>query len=564
MDRRKFLRGTLMGGIAVTLSGCGGGGGGGSASGITPADTGVTPAPSPAATPAPPPPPVPTLNGITIDQAEADIAGLFTQDLAWRDRPRSYQNEIVVRSPAELQTAANTLFDTQANAQVGAINHRIVCAWDGVASLPGPPNSRVTIGKVYSTLSHFDSGGSITVAAATGYRPALGNTLYILAQGVIVEGLAFTRSTGDGELPTATAGVLIVNGGAAPLEPIVHFKNCYFGNAAGLDGAADFSSKATAPDATKLANGVSTQGLSRFISFADCKFWGTTNCAKIVSRGLRMDGCDFSAMVVDGLDLFGHAFASGYTAAAWISRCTFRDAIDRYENRSDHIDAIQYCGPMDIHEGIRLLVTDTLVHLSHSFAGDPGLGGGTQGMHGGGNYGHDNQFVLRRCAFMTTAPHGFSYFSPRASRPSFVDRSTFFRAGRTPSGFAPDTQPQQDFVVGITGAERNAPATGNWLLVTGSISANLYTSNGAVIETVPVDPRNIAANDRRPETVFVGRDFRRSGAAVNNMAGKFGYDLPNEKNSQAAFAADMWANFAGAPAHHGKGMPDPRGVRWKG
>lgn len=447
---------------------------------------------------------------------------------------------------------------------MAAQNHRIQLAWNGPASLPGAVNARVNVGRVYGTASHLESGGSITISAAAGFRPAFANTVHINGQGIIVQGVGFTRSTASGELPSATAGVLLINGASQPLEPVVHFQDCYFGNAAGLGTMRDFASAGVPfPDNAVLANGIVTQGLSRSLSFTGCRFWGTLNAAKLVTRRLRIEDSDFAAMAMDAIDIFGHTFTSGYTAAAWITRCTFRDCIDTWENRNQHVDGIQYCAPMDIHQGTRLLVTDCSMHLAHSFAGDPGMGGGSQGMHGGNNPTLDNQFVVRRTTIMSTAPNTFTYYSPRASRPSFVDQCTFFRAGRTPSAFAPDRQPQQDYLVGITGSASYFPASGDWLLVTNTIASDLYAGEGAITETIPVDPRPTAAPQLRPESVFNGRDFARGSASVNGLPQKFGYDLPNERRSQAAFVADMWANFSPASAHAGRGAPDPRSIAWR-
>ncbi len=554
-----------MSGFAAAVTGCGGGGG---AAGVTANSAGIVPvpapAPAPAPTPTPTPPPVPTLNGVTIDQAEMEIRALITPESEWISRARQLQTDVTVTSPAEFQTAVNALFDTAANPQVMGQNHRIQLAWNGPASVAGGANARVNVGRVYSTASHLESGGSITIAAAPGYRPAFSNTMYIFAQGIIVQGVGFTRATAQGELQTAIAGVLLANGAAQPLEPVVHFQDCYFGHASGLGTLGNFSSAAlAAPDPEVLANGVSTQGQSRFLSFQDCRFWGNANSAKIVSRALRMDGCDFSAMIVDAIDLFGHAFNSGYYSLAWISRSTFRDRVDTWDGRNNHADGIQYCGPMDIHKGVRLLVTDCIMHLAHSFAGDPGLGGGTSGLMGSYNDSLDNQFVIRRCTMLNSTPHAVRFYSPQASRPSFIDQSTFARAGRTPSSFAPDQQPEQDYVVGITGAPGSIPATGNWLLVSNSIAFNIFDTTGAIFETVPVDPRPKAEAAQRPETVFAGRNFSRGGAPANGIPQKFGYDLPNERGSQTAFVSDIWANFATAAAQAQMGMPDLRALHWK-
>lgn len=553
-----------MSGFAAAVTGCGGGGGTG-ASGVTTNSSGIIPVPAPTPTPAPPPPPpAPTLNGVTIDQAEMEIRGLITPEMEWITRPRQLHTDVTVRTPAEFQSAVTALFDTATNPQVASQNHRIQLAWNGSASLDGPANGRINVSRVNNTASHLESGGSITIAAAPGFRPAFANTVWINGQGIIVQGVGFTRATAPGELQTAVAGVMVANGEFMPLEPVVHFQDCYFGHASGHGTMGDFSSASLSkPKSEVLANGVATQGQCRSLSFVDCRFWGSVNSAKIVSRSLRIDGCDFSAMMIDAIDLFGHAFKGGYYSAAWISRSTFRDRVNTWEGRNDHADGIQYCGPMDIHKGIRLLVTDCIMHLAHSFAGDPGKGGGTTGTQGSYNAALDNQFVIRRCTMLSTSPHAMTFYSPRASRPSFVDQSTFARAGRTPSSFAPDQQPEQDFVVGITGAPGSTPPTGNWLLVSNSIALDIFDTTGAIFEAVPVDPRRKALAEQRPEAVFVGRDFSRGGAPVNGLSQKFGYDLPRESHSQSAFVADIWANFAPAPGHVQNGMPDPRALRWK-
>ena len=558
-----------MSGFAAAVTGCGGGGG---AAGVTANSAGIVPVPAPAPAPAPTPtptlPPVPTLNGVTIDQAEMEIRALITPESEWISRARQLHTDVTVSSPAEFETAVKALFDDAANPQVASQNHRIQLAWNGTAALPGPSSARITVGRVPSGPSHLENGGSITIAPAPGFRPAFANTLFINAQGMIVKGIGFTRATTPGEDQAGIAGALLVNGQWQMLEPVVHFQNCYFGHASGHDTINSFSAEGLpVPDPAVLANGLSTQGQCRFVSLSECRFWGTVNAAKIVSRTMRMDRCDLSTMIVDGLDLFGHAFNSDYYAAAWVSRTTFRDSLDTWSGRNNHIDGIQYCGPMDINKGIRLLVTDCVMHLAHSYTGDPGKGGGTQGIHGAWNATLDNQLVVRRCAMLSTSPAAIRFYSPKATRPSFIDQSTCSRAGRTPSLFAPDDRPQEDYIIGITGtsAGDNVPETGDWLLVTDTIAANIYSGRGAIFEnTVSVDPRVKAVQGGRPETIFIGRDFSRGGAAVNGVADKFGYDLPNEHRSQSAFIADIWANFQPVQAHAKKGLPDLRQLPWKG
>lgn len=566
MERRKFLRGLMVGGVAITVSGCGGGGSGATGSATTAgAVVSPAPAPAPAPTPTPTPPPVPTLNGVTIDQAEQEIRSQFTTELAWVTQQRVYATDVTVTSPAEFQTAVAALFDTAANPNVATQNHRIRLAWNGSASLPGLPDARVTVGKVFGTASHYVSGGSVTIAAATGYKPAFANTVHIGAQGVIVHGVGFVRAPMPAELPAAVTGVMIVNGASFPMEPIVHFQDCYFGHVDGFGSMGDFSSaKLTVPSDVPLVNGASTQGLSHFLSFADCRFWGNLNCAKIISRALRMDGCDFSGMSMDAIDLFGHTFARDYYAAAWITRTTIRDFNDTFANRSIHADGIQYCGPMDVHKGMRLLVTDSIIHLAHSYNGDVGMGGGSQAIHGGNNPNLDNQFVIRRCCGLATSGGAFGFSSPKATRPSFVDQCVFTRAGRTPSGFSPDAQPSQDWVIGLTATDgAGAKGVAKKLLVTDTVAGDMYLADDAILQIMKIDPRPGAPDDQRPETLFKGRDFTRGGESSGFVANKFGYDLPNERQSQAKFVGDIWANFQPQTSHDGWGAPDLRALSWR-
>ena len=571
MDRRKFLRGMMASGMATAVVGCGGGGGG--TLGAAPSSVAGTqsaagsPAPTPAPVPAPPPAPrVPTLNGITIDSAEADIQSQLREEMNWvAASPQGYHTEAVATNLDELQRAADAAFDTAKLPGAMAMHHRIQCAWNGVASLP-TVLGRVNIGPANMATTHYAQGGSVTIVAATGYAPLIANTVFVSGQGIKMAGLGFVRQVGDAESPVGPSAVRIVSGGNQPFEAVVHFENCYFGHVAGAGTMRDFG-PAQLPSSTQVENfidGVVTQGLARFVSLRDCRIWGVVNGAKVVSRGMRVDGCDFSAVRNDAMDTFGHTFTSGYYATYWISRTTIRNMVDTWQERSLHRDAIQYCAASDKHLGIRLLVTDCGFHMAHSFNGEVNMGGGTQGMHGGNNTSLDNQFVLRRCSMMSTSSNTFSYYSPSASRPSFVDRCTFFRAGRTPSNFAPDSEAGQDWATGITNAATVSCPPGEWLLVTDTISKNMYAASGAIIDTVPVDPRNIAAANERPEAVFAGRDFTRGGSPANGASNKFGFDLANEKGSQAAFISDLWANFQPAANNSGRGAPDLRGLSWRG
>lgn len=547
MVRREFVRGLLASGAALGASACGGGGGSSSSILPPPNDTGNAPPPAP--TPAPAPSPTPTMRGVTIDQAQADIAGPVTTAAAWYDAVRTPTTEVTVTNADQFQAAIDQMLDTRTNAQALAADQRILCAWNGPSMLSGGIAARVTVGAKTLATGHMDAGGSLVVAAAPGYAPDFANQVYVSGRGIKFQGIGFTRKALATENAEALSTVTLVRSGTYPVVSNVAFENCAFGSRRLVAQAADAA----------WINGIATSGhVSDFVSLKNCSFIGQQNAAKIVAKALRIDGCDFQAVLQDCVALYGHTFEADYYAHAWVSRTTFRNAPDDWASRSAHSDTIQTGTSADRHLGYRLLVTDVFSHLGRPYAGEPGKGGGTQGVYNDDHLTADNQFVIRRSAFLVTAPHGFSYFSPRASRPSFVDQSVFTRAGRVPSAFAPDVT-SQDFAIGITGSE---PATGPWLLVTDTVAKNMMTSGS--IEVASVDPRlaNLIAAGERPEAIFAGRDFGRGVAAVNGLPGKFGYNLPNEGGSQSRFVGDLWANFQSQGSYAAKGLPNPTGLGW--
>lgn len=549
MVRREFVRGLLAGGAALGVSACGGGSststqppGGGT--GIAP-----PPAPAPAPAPAPTPPPTPTLQGVTIDQAQADIAGPVASAASWFEAVRAPTAEVTVTSADQFQAAVVQFFDTRSNAQALAANQRILCAWNGPSMLSDGIAARVTVGAKTLASGHMDAGGSLVVAAAPGYAPDFANQVYVAGRGIKFQGIGFTRKALATENAEAMSAVILLRSGTYPVTSNVAFENCAFGSRSLTAQAADAA----------WVNGIATSGhVSDFVSLKNCSFIGQQNAAKIVAKALHVDGCDFQGVLQDCIALYGHTFETDYHAHAWVSRSTFRNGPDEWAARSAHSDTIQTGTSADRHLGYRLLVTDSFSHLARSYAGEPGKGGGSQGIYNDDHTTADNQFVVRRSIFLVTAPHGFRYYSPRASRPSFVDQSVFTRAGRVPSAFAPDVT-SQDFAVGITGSE---PANGPWLLVTDTVAKDIMSSGS--IEVASVDPRvaNLIAAGERPETIFAGRDFGRGVAAVNGLAGKFGYSLPNEDGTQSRFVGDLWANFQPQGSHAGKGPPNPTGLAW--
>lgn len=542
LNRRIFISQLCAGGAAVLVSGCGGGGSLGA-----PASSALAPSPSPS--PAPPPvqaPPVPTLMGVTIDAAEADIMSGVMAVGSWFQAARAPHREVVVTNASDFQRAVDEAFDTERNAQTLALNHRIVCAWNGDSALPGEPTLRITIGKKLLASSHMDQGGSLEIVAGEGQRPSFPNTVYVSARGVKFQGVGFTRRAQPQENPDTVSAVALSQNQTFPIDAAVSFQKCFFGHA----------------DETQLTpseawvNGISTLGgVARHVTLEGCVFCGLQNGAKVISRSLRVDQCDLQQCRQDGIPLYGHAQQSDYYALVAISRTTFRNWTDDFALRAEHTDAIQTGTRADIHQGYRVLITDTVVHMGRSY-------GGTQGLYNDDHLTADNQFVLRRNFFLVTAPRGFTYYSPQASRPSFIDRCTFMRAGRVPSAFAPDTN-SYDWTVMIS--QREAATDTSKLMVTNSIAKNGIDSQNSNIDITSVDPRVIgrAPDSERPEVVFRGRDFGRSVAPVNFVAGKFGYALPGERAGPTRFAQDVWANFEPISALSGKGAPDPRGIAWQ-
>ena len=548
LNRRRFISHLCAGGAAMAVSACGGGGGSGGSSADAP-PVGSAPAPAPPPSPAPAPPPsVQTLRGVTIDQAERAIVDGMAAERAWFAAARTAQTETLVRSATELQAAIDKAFDTTANASVLALNHRISCAWNGDS---GTAAERLVVGRKLLTGTHAGAGGSLTVAAAPGFTPAIASSVYVTGQGIAFVGMGFTRQAAAGETPHAVNAVAIQQSTQYPVDSAVRFQNCKF-------GALNFD-PGVPPE--NWVNGVATSGtVARYLAFEGCTFRGVQNGAKVVSRACEFEQCDFRAALKDGISLLGHTFSTGYYAYASIRRTTFREWGDTWESRANHSDAIQTGLATDRHLGYRVAVTDTIAHMSRRYAGDPGQGGGTQGVFNNDYEGADNQFVLRRNIFLVTSPHGFYYYSPSASQPSFVDQCTFMRCGVIPSAFAPDAN-NQDMAVAVSGQEATG---GPWLKVSDTLAKNGLVAPSEAVAIVEVDPRAIgrAPAAQEPEKIFAGRDFGRGTSATNGIAGKFGYLLPNEGGTQARFVADVWANFQPRPEYAGKGAPDPRGIAW--
>lgn len=552
MVRRDFLRGLLASGAALGVSACGGGSEPVSElEGSKKKGNLISPAPAPAPAPTPTPGPVPTLRGVTIDQAQAEIAAPIEAAGGFFTTARSVQTEVTVTNADQFQAAVNRVFDTSTNTQALATNQRILLAWNGASMLAGGLAANVVVGGKLLTSGHREAGGSLVIAAAPGFAPDFANSVIVYGRGIKFQGVGFTRKATSLERRDSINAVTLGRTNTYPVASYVAFEGCAFGSRNYVAQSAEAG----------WVNGLATSGhVADFVSVTNCTFIGHQNAAKIVAKAVRIDGCDFQSVLQDCVALYGHTFETGYYAHAWVSRSTFRRSPDDWDSRSAHSDTIQTGTSADRHLGYRLLVTDVMSHLGRRYSGEAGLGGGTQGIYNDDHLTADNQFVVRRSIFLVTAPHGFCYYSPRASRPSFVDHSVFTRAGQVPSAFAPDLG-TQDFAVGITGSE---PAGGPWLLVTDTIAKKSITAS--TVEVSSVDPRvtTLIAASERPETIFVGRDFGRGNAAVNGLPNKLGYTLPNEGGTQARFVADLWANFEPQAAYTGKGFPNPTALAWAG
>ena len=498
---------------------------------------------------------MPSIRGQTIDAAEAEITSQFASLFAGFAATANFDAVFTATNADELAQSLAAARLTAAGTPAVSLKIKIVCDWTGVSTLAaGAAANIIVLGFPGRIDGHLENAGGIYIVAAAGKSPGLGNQVNVLGvRGVHFDGIGFFRQRVGAERAETAYGAFIASNSTFPAKPIVLFSNCNFG--ARL-------LQANLPS-TQWISGIGTIGLPDFVGIFSSRFSGHQSILKLAVRHCRIEGCDFQGNIQDAIDLFGHTFASGYHAFAWVTRCTFRNVADELAHRSEHMDAIQTGTSGDQHLGYRCLFTDLIIHNNHSHAGDPGLGGGTQGLYNDDHVTADNQFIMRRCIALVSAPHGFTFFSPRASKPSFVDQCTFMRCGRVPSRFAGDPNPPQDFGVGVTGT---APPAGPWLSVTRSFGMDLRknTSDGSSVTLVTVDPRaapSIPA-EQRPETVFRGRDFSRGGAAANGIAGKFGYDLPQEQGAQAQFVADVWANFEPAGGFGGTGLPDPRSLNW--
>lgn len=558
IQRRLFLK--HMAGVAASalLAGCGGGGKDSGETGTVVIEPETAAPPSPAPTPAPvtsaPPPPV--SDNPVVDAAEADITARFAGLFAGFAATDRFDDVRTIASADQFAAFFETIRVAADPQDTLRRRTRIVCDWDGVSTLAADAGVRLGAGNITQRSDgHLDHGGGILVMAATGRRPAFGNQIDLSGtRGIHFDGIDFFRQrVGDENADTAYAANL-TSSATYPSKPVVLFTNCRFGAR---------HVQPSLPQSQWIC-AINTAGVPAYVGLIGCSFNGHPTVAKLAVRHLRVDRCDFTANRRDVFALYSHTGDSGYHAMVWISRSTFRAGADSWESRNEHRDVVQTCTPADRHLGYRCLFTDLVAHHNHSYAGDPGAGGGSQGFFNRGypDRTFDNQFVMRRCIVLVSSPHAFAYHATSPTWPSYVDQCTFMRCGSVPSGLAGDVNPAQDFSMGLTASV--AGVTAPTLFVSRTYGMDLRSEKDARtnVSMVEVDPRNRAGvpDEQRPESRFRGRDFSRGGRPANYTSGKFGYVLPREAENPARFLDDIWANFEPLGGFAGTGAPDPRGL----
>lgn len=470
----------------------------------------------------------------------------------------TWDTDVTVTTSAQLQTALTNAISTLA--KLGQ-RHRITCDWNGYdtsgAALIFAPGA--TVGA--NSGGYLGNAGGVLVRGAPGKFPILGDSVTVNSvAGVQFSNIGFGRYwSGAGSQETQN-GLLVIRAGARFAPNWVRLDDCKVGAAA-----------CGAPGGTaSFITGIRVNEYTEFLHLVNTQVAGCENGLNVRTRRLKIDGGDFQLCKQDFVNTAGFVTAGIY-AFIWVKDTTFRNPMDGVNNRSNHMDFVQTGAAGDAHLGYRHLWENVVGHANHSFAGDPGLGGGTQGCYNDDFFGADNQYLIVNCLLATSSPNVIAPFSPAASRMSFIDRCTTVRAGMVPSGLPGDVNAAQDFSAGITGYDpRGNTVAPLWLKITNCIrgqtpkdfNASWAQETGGVF----YDPRaSGAGGTSRPEDIFVGGGvgFLRGEYTAN----KSSYHIPGEDGgitgilstrTPAQFRADMWAMFEPKPAYAGKGAPDPR------
>lgn len=489
-----------------------------------------------------------------VDAAEAELEAAFLGLWEGLADEVSWDTETTVTSATALQNALIAARSTASSSIAITRKHKIVCDWDGVSSHTAAISAA---GYQARTDGHLDNGGGIYVVNAPGATPSVGNMVNFLGvRGIHWHGVGLMNQwSGSGPAETQY-GAQTQWTSTWPARPVVLIEDALFGIENLSPGTAE----------SQYIGGFNTSGVADDIWLKDCTFKGVQNAVKCKSKFTRATDCDFQLCAQDCFDVFGHTSTTetDYYAYVMLDRMTFRNAIDGISNRNNHMDMAQTGTSLDRHLGYRLLCRDWVGHLNHSYAGDPGQGGGSQGCYNDDHLTADNQFVMRRCIVLPSAPSGFAFWSPEATKPSFIDQCTFNRCGQVPSNLVGDVNAAQDFSSGINAGSDGALAgasLGTSLYVTKTIDGLGQSLAWLSLDAVLCDPRNtsIVAAPSRPETIFKGgAGFLRG----EHIAGKLSYYVPDETGTRAQFVAGVWSLFEPNDTLQGLGYgcPDPTGL----
>lgn len=460
----------------------------------------------------------------------------------------AFDMDVTVASADDLNTA---LADTRAANAIGR-RHRIACDWDGISE--GAVSAQ---GFQRRPDGWLDNGGGVLIEAAAGRRPAIGGQFRAIGtRGLHVRRIGLANQSDGVNRTDVQNGAQIDWNPTMPARPVVKLEQCGIG--------AGFWRPGQPHD--QWIDGITVTAGCDLIRLQDCTIKGVENAARLRARNIRIDGCDFQASKQDCIQLFPQTTGEPFYLHAWVSRSTFRNLLDILALAAFHTDMIQSGTAADRHLGYRIRMEQLFAHMAHSFVGTPSEGGGTQGNYNDDHVFADNELLLRDSILLTSAMAALAMYSPRATMRSWIENSVLSRAGRVPSGFAGDANAPEDYSPGLVMNDANGGVSrpgGPWLNVRNSCLGTMPTHPAvAYQDCVLVDPRIGRPAEVRPEALFAGRDFTRGGAAANNVADKFAYDMPNEAGSQAQFVADLWANWRPIGANAGKFCPDPTGIVW--
>lgn len=503
----------------------------------------------------------------TIDTAEAFIVSQVVNFWQGMSAVSSFDVTTNCANADALKTAIDAATSTASGSIAITQKHKIICDWDGASTYAGNVDTQLLFrGYTGRSDGHLDNGGGIYIVAAAGKQPTILNRVDISGiKGIHIDGVNFGGTWNGVGDPKIQYCLSITKNSTRPTHPVTKVTNCNFGGeqvgapqSEWITGIAHLSGNA---DYFELDGG-SVIGAQNGITTGFC-------------RRVWIHDADHQLVIRDFTNHFGFTDSdetNDYYMYGVVERNTWRNPVDGVANRNNHQDLGQTGTAADLHLGYRMVIRDNLGHANHSFAGDAGLGGGTQGYYNDDHLTADNQFVLRRNTFLVTSPGAFRYWSPRATHKSFLDRCTFTRAGMVPSGLPGDVNTPEDFNVGIFSGDAGDvgdPVNDGsvWCEVSnsilGSFPVKTWYHETNVARCDPRDTGTVADTTIRPEGVFLGGGvgFVRG----EYSAGKLSYHLPGEdggitgaasSRTRGQYAADIWDMFEPQAAHATQGCPD--------